>query len=1114
MRNHLEDQQTHIRTGLNKLVETQDQVDKLRGEMEAKSEVLKVKDAEANAKLTIMVEKQNEAEQRKTLAEQLTVELEKQNAEIKIRREAVEQELSEAEPTLQAAKQSVSGIKKTQLDEVRALNRPPPAIQKTMEMVCIMIGEKNTDWTEIRKIIRRDDFISTVVNFDPMKLNSKQVKTVKDDYLNKSDIDYASVDRASKACGPLYKWAESQIKYATILRNIQPLREELAGLQAKSDELSVQQKDAIEQVGQLEAAIKQYKMEYATAIRDTETIRTEMETVSSKVSRALSLLTSLGEEKVRWSATSASFDEQMSTLIGDNLIAAAFLTYGGIFDHKIRRSLMMEWSDTLEALGIPFLTDFDTINYLSSPADHITWRDHGLPNDDLATENAILLERFNRFPLVVDPSGQATNFILNKYAAEKIVQSSFLDAAFMKTLASAIRFGTPLLVHDVEYLDPILNPVLNKEIQKTGGRSLIRIGSEEIDFSPRFMLVLVTRNPTAKFSPDLCSRVTMINFTVTPASLESQALSAILKAERPDVDRRRNEILRLQSEQSAKMRHLQEALLTKISQVQGAILDDDSVIKTLEKIKAEAQQLTEEVTSTKSVMEEVKSISNTYVPLASAMATVYFSLESLSEINFLYKYSLQFFLDILSRVLKKSASEITTEEVAAMTANQIQMNKRIKHLKDMFFAEVSRRTLRGLKYEDKLLFAVRLAQISTHGDCESELTEGETDLLLRGSAPIMNDSTMAMLQKFKESLPTEKVTESMTRQLLSLSLLPAFSGLLTSITSEKEVWLKFLEEPEAERHVPISFIRSAKGNPLTAPMNIEREALLKVLLVRALRQERVIFALEDYVNDVFKLEFDWRDHCNVNLKEIVEIDSKSSSPLMLCSAPGQDASGKVDLLSTQMGAKLLQVSMGSAEGYAEAERSISTAAKQGNWVLLRNVHLCPEWLKALEKRVHGISSHENFRLFLTCEIHPKLPAALLRMSEVLIYEASTGVKANIQRFYNSIPASRIDKAPAERGRLYGLLAWFNAVVQERLRYAPLGWTKKYEFSEADTNCSLDVIDQWVDQIAGDRRHVNPADLPWEALQTMLSQSLYGGRVDHPFDQVISITIFLNGQDLL
>lgn len=178
-----------------------------------------------------MVEKQNEAEQRKAVAEQLTQELKQQEAEIARRTVEVQQELSEAEPALVEAKQSVQNIRKAQLDEVRGLSRPPNAVQLTMECVCVMIGEKNLEWTEIRKVIRRDDFIALVVNFDPMTLSQKQVKRVQDDYLSKAEMDYASVDRASKACGPLFKWAESQIRYSMILRKVKPLRDEVEQLQ-------------------------------------------------------------------------------------------------------------------------------------------------------------------------------------------------------------------------------------------------------------------------------------------------------------------------------------------------------------------------------------------------------------------------------------------------------------------------------------------------------------------------------------------------------------------------------------------------------------------------------------------------------------------------------------------------------------------------------------------------------------------------------------------------------------------------------------------------------------------------------------------------------------------
>lgn len=85
-----------------------------------------------------------------------------------------------------------------------------------------------------------------------------------------------------------------------------------------------------------------------------------------------------------------------------------------------------------------------------------------------------------------------------------------------------------------------------RELRRTGGRVLITIGDQDIDLSPAFTIFLTTRDPTAEFSPDLCSRVTFINFTVTRSSLQSQCLNEVLRAERPDVDAKRSDLLKLQ----------------------------------------------------------------------------------------------------------------------------------------------------------------------------------------------------------------------------------------------------------------------------------------------------------------------------------------------------------------------------------------------------------------------------------------------------------------------------------------------------------------------------------------------------------------------------------------
>ena len=93
---------------------------------------------------------------------------------------------------------------------------------------------------------------------------------------------------------------------------------------------------------------------------------------------------------------------------------------------------------------------------------------------------------------------------------------------------------------------------------RTGGRVLITLGDQDIDLSPSFTIFLSTRDPTVEFPPDICSRVTIVNFTVTRSSLQSQCLNQVLKAERPDIDQKRSDLLKLQGEFQLRLRHLEK----------------------------------------------------------------------------------------------------------------------------------------------------------------------------------------------------------------------------------------------------------------------------------------------------------------------------------------------------------------------------------------------------------------------------------------------------------------------------------------------------------------------------------------------------------------------------
>jgi len=91
------------------------------------------------------------------------------------------------------------------------------------------------------------------------------------------------------------------------------------------------------------------------------------------------------------------------------------------------------------------------------------------------------------------------------------------------------------------------------------------------------------------------------------------------------------------------------------------------------------------------------------------------------------------------------------------------------------------------------------------------------------------------------------------------------------------------------------------------------------------------------------------------------------------------------------------------------------------------------------------------------------------------------------------------RLPVERSKLYFLLAWFHAIVQERLRYVPVGWSKAYDFNEADLLVSYDTIDSWVDAVAANRTNLPPDKIPWDALNNLLADIIYGGKLDDEKD---------------
>lgn len=496
----------------------------------------------------------------------------------------------------------------------------------------------------------------------------------------------------------------------------------------------------------------------------------------------------------------------------------------------------------------------------------------------------------------------------------------------------------------------------------------------------------------------------------------------------------------------------------------------------METLQKDARAIAEEVEKADETMKEVEVATQDYIPLSNIASRIYFSMESMSTIHFLYQYSLQYFMEILFSVIEKS------EKLKAIPRNN--HDARLQCIIQEFLSRAYENVSRGLLQEHQALFAMRLVQIR----------KGEDDAFSKFFSLFLKTSS-AMGMDIDPNILGGKLNENQLATINEIDNVEEFDGLIDSMRSEEERWMSFLEHPFAEQQVPEPW----KANSLD--ISEEAEHLMKMAIIRALRSDRLVPATKQLID--MTLGEGTTNPQQLKLDHIVEHESTPSSPLLLVSAPGFDASPMVDQLAKEKNKKYTSVAIGSPEAFEQAETAIKLAARSGSWVLLKNVHLAPTWLVELEKMVYKLQLHNLFRLFLTMEVNPKVPKTLLRSSYVLVFEPPSGIKASLTRSYTqAITAELSDNRPIQRSKMHFIVAWFNAVVQERLRYIPIGWSKFYEFNQADQKCVLVCVDQWIDSMGRGREAIDPDKIPWDALQTMVSQSIFGGKIDNQFDQKI------------
>jgi dynein heavy chain len=1056
--------------GLNKLIEAAQSVAQLQKELVVKekelAEASKVADtvlAEVTVSTTAAEKVKNEVQKVKDKAQSIANKISADKA-------VAESQLEAAKPALEEAARALNSIQPAHIATVRKLAKPPHLIMRIMDGVLLLQCKRidpyvpdpekpspKPSWSESLRLMSQSDFLSSLMNFPKDSINAETVELV-EPYFDMPDFNLESAKKVSADVAGLCSWVRAMATYYGINKKVMPLKAELATQERRLELANIDLAGAQAQLDDKQAELDKFKTKYNKAVSDKQTLQDDAESCRRKMQAATALISGLGGEKERWTKQSKEFAEAIGRLVGDVVLATAFLSYSGPFNQAFRVNLMNAWKNNLKTNKIPYSGDVDIISLLVDNTTIGEWNIQGLPTDELSIQNGIIVTKASRFPLLIDPQGQGKSWIKNKEEKRGLQITTLTNKYFRQHVEDCLSLGKPLLIEDVEEeLDPTLDNILEKNLIRSGRSFKVIFGDKELDFADGFSLYITTKLGNPRYTPEISAKTSIIDFTVTQKGLEDQLLGRVILKEKQELETERSKLLEEVNANKKKMKELEDNLLNRLSETKGSLVDDVSLIEVLAVTKTTSEEVSEKLVVAAETEKKINVAREEYRPVAARGGILYFIIAELQEVNVMYQTSLRQFLRLFDLSMDKAAPSPIP-------------SKRIQNIIELCTFMTFKYVARGLYETHKVLYTLLLAlKIDLQrGNVHHE----EFRCLIKGGAAL----DLNAVQK----KPFNWITDSTWLNLVALSRMQGFQEILNQVVKNEKGWKSWYEKdaPEAAT-LPDGYQNSLNS-------------FHRLMLLRSWCIDRTIVAAKSYISDSLGTKF---AESQVLDLELTYDESDCRTPLICLLSQGSDPSAQIEALSKKLKVELKAISMGQGQEI-HARKLMQTMLLTGGWVLLQNCHLGLNFMdEVLSTLIETESINDKFRLWITTEVNNKFPIGLLQIATRFTNEPPQGIRAGLKRTYNWLTQDMLDVSdrPQYKPLLYAV-GFQHTIVQERRKFGPLGWNVPYEFGQADLAATVQFIQNHLDELEPKR------GISWPTVRYMMCEVHYGGRVTDDVDR--------------
>ncbi|XP_067943512.1 dynein axonemal heavy chain 6-like [Watersipora subatra] len=553
-----------------------------------------------------------------------------------------ERDLAEVIPALETAITALDSLNQRDIAEIKCYMKPPVLVKKVVGAVQILLGAPKPDWASALSMLADAQFLSKLIHIDKDHIPEKIFQRLKQ-FTSDPDFVPDKVKTVSMSCQSICQWVLALEHYHNVFKMVKPKQKRVdeakEALQLAQEHLTNKQSSLQKIMDHLALIQNQYQ----DSVNQREMLKERKKTTALRLDRASVLTNALADEKIRWADLVDELDLKVSAIVGDSLLSAAAVSYFGAFTTKYRTSMMEGWTKQCQLRQLPLSKGYDFVKDMAVQNQVLHWHTEGLPQDGHSVENAIIIKSSFKWPLLIDPQGQALHWIKETEGSSLIVAQAD-DPNYMRSMERALRVGDPIVLTKVtEELDPSLRPILLRDTFTRGGHEIITLGETEIEYNQNFRLYLITSLSNPHYLPAVCIEVSIINFTVTFDGLQEQLLSSVVKQENPQLETQRSMLLESIASDMGMLKQLEDKTLDLLQKSEGHILDDEDLISTLEQSKTMSLEIGKRMNLSEQTEKDMNIMRQKYLPVATRGAVLYFVLSELSSINYMYQWSLPWF---------------------------------------------------------------------------------------------------------------------------------------------------------------------------------------------------------------------------------------------------------------------------------------------------------------------------------------------------------------------------------------------------------------------------------------------------------------------------------------